>query len=167
MSAPPQLPPSLDQRIASALSSDLTSGDLAALIAEAEAAASAADNAAQQERERALDPTTVVDTAKASAAIQASELASARLRAAIPRLQERQRQAAAAEYERDWRSQYEKAKADRDKLSAEFAQSYPDLVFRLADLLGRMAALDETVSKVNRTRPTGVLSTHYGPCRQL
>jgi hypothetical protein len=98
----------------------------------------------------------VVDTAKASAAIQASELASARLRAAIPRLQERQQQAAAAEYERDWRSQYEKVKADRDKLSAEFAQSYPELVVRLADLLGRMAALDKEVSKVNRARPTGV-----------
>jgi hypothetical protein len=92
---------SLESRIAAMLSAaDAKSEALAALITEVEAAAQEADATATETREEALDPTTVIDAAKVGAAVATAELTRDRLQAALPRLQERHKQARQAEAQR-------------------------------------------------------------------
>ena len=149
-------PPTLEQRIAAALTStDITSSDLAALIVEVEAAAQAADEDATTARAQALDPTTVVDTAKVGASLATAELTRDRLRAALPRLQQRLNQAREREYTAAWREDFERVEAKRDALAAEYAETYPQVVERLVDLLHRVEACDREVSHVNQMAPSG------------
>jgi hypothetical protein len=122
---------------------------------EVEAAAQAADEDATTARAQALDPTTVVDTAKVGASLATAELTRDRLRAALPRLQQRLNQAREREYTAAWREDFERVEAKRDALAAEYAQSYPQMVERLVDLLHRVEACDREVSHVNQMAPSG------------
>jgi hypothetical protein len=76
---------SIEKRIAAALTGSVTAAEVATLLQEAEAAVTAADSAAEVARTRAFDPT-ILDPAARSAQ-QDAEHISARLRAALPRLQ--------------------------------------------------------------------------------
>lgn len=143
----------LQKRIADALSSDLSSGDLSELIEEVETAAAEADAAVEEARARAIDPT-VLDPEAREIAL-ATEFDRDRLRAAIPRLQERLKSTQDREYYQRWRVDYEVVKAARDTLADEFRTEYPAIVGKLADLLTRMAASDREVMRINIAAPSG------------
>jgi hypothetical protein len=81
---------------------------------------------------------------------------SERLRSLLPRLQARYEQVAAAEEREQWKRRYETLKVRRDALSAELVRVYPELADRLADLLGRLAAMDVEISNLHHSRPAGV-----------
>jgi hypothetical protein len=48
------------------------------------------------------------------------------------------------------RAAYDAALAERDKLAAELAAVYPGLAEQLADIVGRIAANDAVIERVNR-----------------
>ena len=146
----------IESRIASMLSAaDAKSDAIAALITEVEVAAQEADATATKTREKALDPATVIDAAKVGAAVATAELTRDRLRAALPRLQQRLNQAREREYTAAWREDFERVEAKRDALAAEYAETYPQVVERLVDLLHRVEACDREVSHVNQMAPSG------------
>jgi hypothetical protein len=148
--------PTLEQRIASSLNADaVTSSVLARMISDVEAAIVAAENVAKEERAKALDPTVVVDSKDASVAVLTATLSSERLRAALPRLQERLKQVAAAEYLINWRADFERFRIRRDQLATEFAETYPALVTRIVDLFQRDKALGIELSRMLQARPAG------------
>jgi hypothetical protein len=73
----------------------------------------------------------------------------------LPRLQETFSKVAAEEAYNDWViSAYEPVKAERDAAAAELRALYAPLVTRLADLLGRIEAIDAEVKRVNNSKPT-------------
>jgi hypothetical protein len=144
--------PTLEQRIASALNAAaITSSDLDTLIAESEAA----DLAAAKAREAALDPAVVADTAKMGAAVATATLSRDRLQAALPRLQQQLKQAREREYTAAWREDFKRVEAKRDAPAAEYAETYPQVVERLVDLLHCVEACDREVSHINRSAPSG------------
>lgn len=144
---------SLEQRIAAAFSKDITSSAIAALIEETETAADAADEAAEKARKRALDPT-VLDP-KAHETIVSTEFTRDRLRAAIPRLEDRLKATKEREYYTRWRADHDKVKIERDALAEEFRTEYPLIASKLTDLLARMAASDQEVLRINIAAPSG------------
>jgi hypothetical protein len=80
----------------------------------------------------------------------AAEFARDRLHTLLPRLQEAQ----AAEYAARWASEYKRVQAKRDELARRYAE-YPKLVARLIDLFESAKAVDEEVSRINRSGPPG------------
>ena len=68
---------------------------------------------------------------------------------AASRLGERLTELQAAEEDNRRRAAYEEARAERDELAAEFAAVYPKLAAQLADLLGRLRALDDRIEHMN------------------
>jgi hypothetical protein len=143
----------LEQRIATALADDATSSTLSALIEEIEAVATAADAEAEQARVRVLDPT-VIDAHKARIALEAATFRRDRLQAALSALVQRLQEVQAAEYAARWKSEYERVEAERDELARKYAE-YPKLVARLVDLFESAKAVDEKVSRINRSGPPG------------
>ena len=143
----------LEQRIAAALSSDTSSDVVEALISEVETAAAAADKAAEQARERALDPT-MIDGATRKDSEDAA-FSRDRLRAALPRLQERLQQVQAAEYAARWEADFEEVEGRRNEMAQEYAATYPKLVAQLVDILHRAEAVDRDVSRVNGSAAAG------------
>jgi hypothetical protein len=144
----------LESKIAVALTApDVSSGDAAHLIAVLVDAADAADKEATKERERALDPTVIVDTQAVSAAVVAAELRRDRLQRALPRLQQRFTKLEAAERYARWVVDYDDVRARRDTLAAELRALYPPLVVKLADLMERIEANDAEVKRINATKP--------------
>jgi hypothetical protein len=149
-------PSTLEQRIAAALTAtDITSTDLATLIAEVEAAGQAAAEDAAKAHADALDPTITIDTAKVASAVASATLTRDRLQAALPRLQQQLNQAREREYTAAWRVDFERVEAKRDALAAEYAETYPQVVERLVDLLRRVEACDREASHINRMAPSG------------
>jgi hypothetical protein len=148
--------PSIEERIAAALAADdATSSDLGILITEVEAAAIAADETATKAHQDALDPTKIVDAVKVGAAVATATLTHDRLQAALPRLREKHKEAAAIEYTTAWLADYDRAKAMRDELAAEIEQRYPVLAAELIALVTRIAPVDAEIVRVNQARPNG------------
>ena len=148
--------PTLEQRIAAALTStDITSSDLAALIVEVEAAAQAAAENATKTREEALDPATVIDAAKVGASVATAELTRDRLRAALPRLQERLKQAREREYAECWLNDYAAVKVRRDAAAEQLRERYPTIVAELVASMADIAATDKEVDRINVAAPYG------------
>jgi hypothetical protein len=54
-----------------------------------------------------------------------------------------------AEKQARWRVEYEKVKAERDKLAAELANIYPAFADKVADLLPRIEANDRVFERIN------------------
>jgi hypothetical protein len=71
----------------------------------------------------------------------AAHAAGERLQVTVSRLRERLTEVQAAEEDDRRRVAYEKARAERDELAAEFARVYPPLAAQLADLLGVRASV--------------------------
>jgi hypothetical protein len=147
----------LEKRIASALADDAPppSADLASLIRETEAAITAADESADGERARALDPLLSPDSVKARQSLDDFTFAAARLRTVLPRMRKRCAELEAAEHRARWEPDYEQVRARRDEMMTEFAERYQSLTQQLVDLFGRVAAVDEEVSRVSGSAPYG------------
>jgi hypothetical protein len=146
----------LETRLVVALRGGPSAAKLAALAEETEAAIGQAEASAQAERQRALDPVSSPDPRQARAAMEDAAFRSERLRSLLPRLQARYEQVAAAEEREQWKRRYETLKVRRDALSAELVRVYPELADRLADLFGRVAAMDVEISNLHQSRPAGV-----------
>jgi hypothetical protein len=103
--------PSLESRIAAALRADasLSAADLGALIGEVELAATAAAATVVAERERSLDIS--IDPATAHEKVLIAELRRDRLKAALPRLQQRLAAAVAQESALRWDARYRRVAA--------------------------------------------------------
>ena len=78
-----------------------------------------------------------------------------RLRTLLPRLQQQHKEVQEKEYVKRWRKDFERVEAKRDALAAEYAETYPQVVERLVDLLYRVEACDREASQVNCMSPSG------------
>ncbi len=122
---------------------------------EVEAAAQAAAENATKTREEALDPATVIDAAKVGASVATAELTRDRLRAALPRLQERLKQAREREYAECWLNDYAAVKVRRDAAAEQLRERYPTIVAELVALMADIAATDKEVDRINVAAPYG------------
>jgi hypothetical protein len=145
----------LDDRIALAFGNDVKSDEVADLIVEAEAASVSYGESAKQARARALDPVLSakgVDEARRQ--MGNSAFKHERLQTAVTRLQERLKELRAQEEDDRRRATYEKVKAERDRLAAELADTYPAIERQLVDLFARLDANDREVKYLNAHLPT-------------
>jgi hypothetical protein len=122
---------------------------------EVEAAAQAAAADATKAREQALDPAVVVDTAEAGAALATAELTRDRLRAALPRLQQRHEREREREDLAAWKVHAEELEARRVDLGTEFKGCYPAMIERIVNHLHQMRVLDQEIGTLNSRRPSG------------
>ena len=76
-----------------------------------------------------------------------------RLKALLPRLQQRHQQMVAQERAVRWNATADQVQVQRDALANEFAETYPALVNGLVDLFERLRAMDEEVFRVNVAAP--------------
>jgi chromosome segregation ATPase len=145
----------LADRIASALREETPSEEIAALITEAEHARGAAEEAHGAAHARALDPTTGAEAASA-AKCDADTLRFEvdRLAAARESLRAAHQDAKAREVDARRRAAYDVAQTERDALVEELRKVYPEIERRLADLIGRVAASDAALDRVNRNLPS-------------
>jgi hypothetical protein len=140
--------PSLEPRIVAALANpNIGSAELAELTAETEGAITLADQAANQARENALVLT--ADPRASHTAIVDAELSRDKLKAVLPRLRERLAKALAEERQAKWLASYQRVKAERDALDAEFAETYPRLASGLVDLFERIRTCDLACRRIN------------------
>jgi hypothetical protein len=144
--------PSLESRIAAALHADasLSAADLGALIGEAEVAAAAAAATAIEERERALD--IAIDPATAHQRVLVAELSRDRLKAVLPRLQQKLGEAQRREEAERWDAAYQRVAAKAEAAAERFAR-YPVLLAELLDLIQLAAQVDREASAVNSAAP--------------
>ena len=146
---------SLEKRIAAALSAeDIASSNLSALIAETEAAIVAAAATAAKINEAAMDPIAMPDANRAMAAIENAAFAVARLRAVLPRLQQRHQELEMAEHVAAWEADRDRVEVLRDAAAKNFAK-YPELVAQIVDLLRDAEQVDKEVSRINGLAPPG------------
>ena len=89
----------------------------------------------------ALDPLTV-DAAAARAALADAEFLRDRLQTALPKLQARQREVAAAERYRKWATEHDEAAAEQRALAQELTELYPPFEAKIVDLLLRIEKAD-------------------------
>jgi hypothetical protein len=83
-----------------------------------------------------------------------AEFARDRLQNALPRLQARQREAAAAERYEAWVLQYDEVVAEQRALAAELAALYPPFEVKIVDLLSRAQKADNRASHLSFTKPS-------------
>lgn len=146
----------LADRIAAAVSGKATSEEIAMLLDEAELARAAAKEKHAAARALSLDPTAGADAASAADAnADRMRFEVDRLDAAIEALRAAHCDAKAAEAETRKRAAYEASKLERDALVEELREVYPDIEQRLADLIGRVAANNDTLERTNRSLPSG------------
>ena len=149
--------PTIEQRIAAALTStDITSTDLSQLLVETEDGIAAADKAAEEERARALDPALSPDPRKARQAMEDAIFCRDRLKTLQPRLQAQHQEVLAREYAARWREDFEQVEAKRDALVEELREEYLAAVAKLIDILSRIPAINQEVSRINGSAPPGV-----------
>ena len=78
-----------------------------------------------------------------------------RLQAALPRLQQRHKEAREAEYAAAWTVDYEQLKAKRDAVAQQLRERYPAIVDELVTLMTNIAATDKEVDRINVAAPYG------------
>ena len=100
-------------------------------------------------------PAFVIDTIKAGTTVASAMLTRDRLQAALPRLQQQHKEVQEKEYVERWRKDFKRVEAKRDALATEYAETYPQVVEWLVDLLHRAEACDREASQVNCTSPSG------------
>jgi hypothetical protein len=145
---------SLEERIGAALADDaVTSHALDELLIEVEAAVAAADEAADKMRERALDPTLSADPVEARATMEDAAFTGDRLRAILPRLQQRFRKVHLQEAYDRWVIDYESVKAKVDAAAEELKALYPEWAAKLTDLLLRIEGINGEVRRVSSAKP--------------
>jgi hypothetical protein len=146
--------PTLEQQIAAALHADasLSAADLKTLIGEVEVAAAAAAQTAVQERDRALDIGT--DPATAHERVLVAELSRDRLKAVLPRLQQKLCEAQRREEAERWDADYRRVAAKVAAAAERFAR-YPRLLGELLEIIQLAAAVDREASAVNISAAPG------------
>ena len=142
-----------EKHFTSALNNKLTAEALAALLQEAEAALATAEQEADTAHALAFDPVRSPDPVKAKAEMEQAAFARDRLKALLPRLQQRHQQMVAQELAVCWNATADQVQVQRDALANEFAETYPALVNGLVDLFERLRAMDEEVFRVNVAAP--------------
>jgi hypothetical protein len=144
---------SLEERVAAALTAEkLTSAALGALIAEVEQAAVDAGQAAKDTRERALDP---IIAGASALRQQADDLCfeSDRLNAALPRLQQRYRQATGQECYDAWAADFD-AVVPRHAVAVERLRSvYTEFEQQLVAALSEAQAVDAEARRLMHYKP--------------
>jgi hypothetical protein len=147
---------SLEQTIMAAIADDTaTASGLAELIATTESAIVDADAAAEAARAEMADPIAAPDLRTARAKVEATEFTAARLRSLVPRLMDRHREIVHATERADWLKRFADLEHQRNNLAAELASQYPKLVSQLIELFGRAGALDQQLSRLHQSRPSG------------
>jgi hypothetical protein len=156
----------LDERIAYTLKGDneIASAEIGELLADVEAAAKAADETASKAHREALDPTRIVDAKSVAATVAAAALQRDRYQAALPRLEERRKQIAEAEYYRSWAETRDEVQAQRDELVRELRERYPVLARELIEMVSKIAPTDAMIDQVNKGRPDGEHSLQQTEC---
>jgi hypothetical protein len=115
----------VEQRAVAALSNNGASAiGLAEMIREVEGAVPAAYAAAEEARRQGADPLLSPDPVLARERVIAAELAHERVGSLLSRLDTRHRQRAATERATSWEADYERVKAERDRLAVELATTY-------------------------------------------
>jgi hypothetical protein len=154
----------LERRAVAALRNDGVSlTELTDLIREGEGALTAADVTAEETRREAIDPVLSPDPALARERVNAAEFACDRLSALLSRLEARHQQIAATERIARWEADYECVKAERDQLATELAETCPQVVAKLVDLLNRMACCERECERIASTAPSGERRRLLGP----
>ena len=146
----------LADRIAAALREETSSEEITALIADSEQSRSRAENDREAAQVRALDPTAGVEEACA-AKRKADDLCFEvdRLESALDALRTAQSEAKEREADAVRRAAFDAAVAERDALVQELREVYPQIERRLAELVGRIAANNATLERVNSNLPSG------------
>jgi hypothetical protein len=62
-----------------------------------------------------------------------------------------------------WEADYGRVKAERDRLAAELAETYPQIVAKLVDLLNRVAYCERECERIAGTAPSGERRRLLGP----
>jgi hypothetical protein len=146
----------LDDRIAAAFSDWITSSDTSALIVEVQSAALASGEAAEQARQRALDPALSKNAiGEARQVMEATTFRRDRLQTAVTKLQARLKEVTAQEENDHRKARYAEVKAERDRLAAELADTYPAIERQLVDLFTRLDANDSEIKQLNLHLPAG------------
>ena len=78
-----------------------------------------------------------------------------RLRAALPRLQERLEHSREREYAECWLNDYAAVKARRDAAAEQLRERYPTIIAELVALMADIAATDKEVDRINAAAPYG------------
>jgi len=138
-------------RIAAAFAIGAKSADVATLIKNTERAASSAAELAEQARNHALDPTLSGNQLKdARKCMDDAAFKRDRLQAALGKLKERLKQLLEQEENAQRQVIYDKLEAERDQLAKEYADLYPTVAQKLAEVLSRIAANDREVDYINK-----------------
>jgi hypothetical protein len=117
---------------------------------------------AEAARQAFLDPIQSPDANKARATVEATEFVASRLRTLLPRLQDKAREVEAKEDRREWLVDFAALADERNALAKELREVYPRAAARIADVLGRVAALDHRLSQLHQSRPSGAKGTLLG-----
>ena len=145
-------PPTLEERIDAALQREaaVTSTDVAAMIEEAEAAI------AKAEKEGTIDQTLALDPKAARQAIADATFAANRLRMLLSKLQVRYQQLQYQDQVTAWHADADVKERERDALSEELCEVYPEAKAQIVDLFGRIIVNNEALSALHQARPAGV-----------
>ena len=140
----------LEQRVAALLDAkDATSAQLGELIAEIYAAI----DQHELDHENAMDPAKMPDADKAWQTSEAATFTATRLRALLPRLQQKYQQVTTSEAIANWLPSFQEVKAQEAALSRELAKLYPEIVEKLVDLLQRIEEHNARARSVNGSKP--------------
>jgi hypothetical protein len=148
-----KLPLTLEQHIVAALDNpNASAAELGELVAQTELAIAAAEETVTTARAKAADVLAAPTPREAQDALadaHAAKLTGDRLHGVLPKLREKLTGALEAERHSRWLAEYRRVATERDALAREFADTYPAIVAKLADLFGRMAACDLKCAEVN------------------
>jgi hypothetical protein len=142
----------LERKITAALTDITPAADLAALIEETEAAI------AEAEKEQAVaDPSAARQAIDAMVAVNRLGLLLLKLQARYQEVHEQEEIVTwRAERKAAWLAEHDAWIAERDALAEELRDVYSELTRRMADLFVRIAANNEALDELSRTRPEGV-----------
>jgi hypothetical protein len=149
--------PTLDQRISAALGSgNVAADDLQALVPEIETGIEEADKIAKAERAGSLDPmASPSDAEQAAQRASVAELRRDRLKAALPRVEQRLAAALAAAYADRWNADANKVDGMADAAAEQLAR-YAEFAHQIVAALLEAEAANREVERVNGSAPDGV-----------
>jgi hypothetical protein len=145
--------PTLEERIDVAVRADaaVTAADIAALMEEAEV------GIAEAEKDCEVDQTLSLDPAAARQAIADASFAANRLRMLLSKLQVRYEQLLYQDQVTAWHADADVRERERDALSEELCEVYPEAMAPIVDLFVRIIANNEALSALHQARPAGVI----------
>jgi hypothetical protein len=144
----------LEKKITDAFADEaVTSTDLAALIKELEAAIATADAGAEAERANSLDPLASPDAKAAREALEAAEFARDRLRALLPRLQQRCQAIATQEQYDRWAGEFDRLLPRYDAAVAQLKTVCEEFEQKIIAALLEAQAVDVEACRLASVKP--------------